>query len=177
MQTSLKNPIFATLVLPPLKSAPTQMRNSIVCSRKRRWRPFLNRKTSKLILETALTVASNLNVVPPPVTALIREFGGGGGGGLGSRRGGGGGGFGWWRRRGRKLGFVVLVVAIGMRLCAGKKVGNDVVFFGIVHAVVGGLVGFGNVRVGDWVVGLCSCAGIVYLQGPKREQMRTSGGR
>lgn len=93
MQLCFKNPIFTTPGLPLLKPSQTQIRNFIVCARKKRRQPFLNRKANKLILETALTFASNLNVIPPPLTDLIREFGGwGGGGGIGTRKGSGGGG-------------------------------------------------------------------------------------
>ncbi|KAL9685512.1 hypothetical protein QQ045_022962 [Rhodiola kirilowii] len=177
MQTYVKHRIFASPGAPPIPRLarsnfrPQQIRISIVCARKRR-QPFSNRRSTKLILNAALTVAANLNILPPPVTALIREFGGGSGGGFGYRRGGGGG-FGWWRRRSRNLGFVLLVVVCGLGLCAGGKGQNqnDALWCCLGLGLVVGVIGFWNVRAGDWGLGFCTCAGLVVLLGMRRENV------
>uniref|UniRef100_A0A7N0V5H3 Uncharacterized protein n=1 Tax=Kalanchoe fedtschenkoi TaxID=63787 RepID=A0A7N0V5H3_KALFE len=174
MLSSLQNPTFTSPGVFPFSThqnpCRTQIRNPIVCARRRR-RQFLNRKTSKLMLDTALAVASNLSIVPPPLTALIREFGGGNGGGSGFRTGGGGGGFGWRRGRGRNLGFVLLVVVIGLGFGAGGKVHSDVVWCGLGLALIGGAIGCWDVRVADWVMGFCGCAGVVGFLGLMREEV------
>ncbi|KAG7030256.1 hypothetical protein SDJN02_08603, partial [Cucurbita argyrosperma subsp. argyrosperma] len=92
---------------------------SIICARKKRRRPVFLRST-KIVLELASLLASNLKILPPPLDLVVAELSGGNGNGGGSRlwRRFGGGGYDGWRGKRKKtpllIGFLILC---GLALC------------------------------------------------------------
>lgn len=90
-----KSPFLWTLVA---VSNGLRAQSSIICARKKKRSPGFQRST-KLVLELASLLASNLKILPPPLDLVVEALSGGDGNGGGSRlwRGFGGGGYDGWR--------------------------------------------------------------------------------
>ncbi|XP_038886968.1 uncharacterized protein LOC120077138 [Benincasa hispida] len=105
-----RSPFLSTLVA---VSDGLQAQTSIICARKKKKSPGFQRST-KLMLELASLLVSNLKILPPPLDLVVTELSGGDGNGGGSRlwRGFGGGGYDGWRGKRKKkpllIGFLIV---------------------------------------------------------------------
>ncbi|KAL2481871.1 Uncharacterized protein Adt_34837 [Abeliophyllum distichum] len=120
LSLSLQHPLFSPYCCYKCHSQKTRIQNTILCSRNKR-RRYGSERSTKLVLESACIIASNIGLLPEPLELLLRELGGG-------NRGGNGGGFGSWngfgwgvfngskKRRKSKLGILGILVILGVGL-------------------------------------------------------------
>ncbi|KAL2468599.1 hypothetical protein Fot_50734 [Forsythia ovata] len=169
LSLSLQHPLFSPYCSYKCHSQKTRIQNTILCSRNKR-RRYGSERSTKLVLESACIIASNLGLLPEPLELLLREFGGG-------NRGGNGGGFGSWngfgwgafdgskKRRKSKLGIlgILVILGVGLWLVLGKELVIDGdVFLGGLGLLLFGLSMNGWRRgAGDWILGFCCCAVLV----------------
>lgn len=108
--TPPKSPFISTLVA---VSDGLQPQTLTICARKKKRSPGFQRST-KLVLELASLLASNIKILPPPLDLVVAELSGGDGNGGGSRlwRGFGGGDYDGWRGKRKKtplfIGFLMV---------------------------------------------------------------------
>ncbi|XP_022150779.1 uncharacterized protein LOC111018844 [Momordica charantia] len=110
-----KSPIFSSLVA---ISNGLQPQTLIVYARKKKRRAGFQRST-KLVLELASLLASNLKILPPPLDLVVAELSGGdgSGGGAGLWRGFGGGGYDGWRGKRKKTALLIgFLIVCGLAL-------------------------------------------------------------
>ncbi|CAI9764273.1 unnamed protein product [Fraxinus pennsylvanica] len=162
----LQHPAFSPYRSHNCHSQKTRIQKTILCSRSKRKRHGFERST-KLALQSAYIIASNVGILPEPLELLLIEFGGGniGGNGGGFRSWNG---FGWGafdgskKRRTSKLGIlgILVILGVGLWLVLGKElVVHGDVFFGSLGLVLFGLSINGWKRgAKDWILGFCCCA-------------------
>ncbi|CAH9073653.1 unnamed protein product [Cuscuta epithymum] len=154
-------------------SSQINVRRRIASVLKRKKKSGSSRST-KILLQSAYLVASNLKIFPEPFDSLIREFIGGNGGGGVFLKGYGGEGSGG-RRSGKRNWIVIVmgiivIVGLALSLALWKELDLDMVIVGLGLCLFLLSVNVWRRKVLDWVLGFCCCAfgGFVFNEDLQR---------
>ncbi|CAL1377133.1 unnamed protein product [Linum trigynum] len=172
--------ISATSRPSPLLLSRTQIHLPVICARKAK-RVSGHQKVAEILPKLAFSMASNLSLLPEPLSLILAELstsGCGGGGGSRSWKGfGGGSGEGWGRRKRGKGNFVILLglllaSGVAILLFSSGKADKDLIIGVLASALISAVLleGFGR-GARDCLLGFC-IFGVGVTLGSRRDDLQ-----